>query len=62
MAIREIPRTEMPNQEEFLRDYAYAREPVVITDLFEGQEISRITTVEDAVSTWGDVNLVVQEE
>jgi hypothetical protein len=62
MAIREIPRTAMPSQEDFLRQYAFKREPVVITDLFAGQEISRITTVEDAVRAWGDVKLVVQEE
>jgi Cupin-like domain len=62
MPIREIPRTKMPSQEDFLREYSHRREPVVITDLFEGQEISRITTVEDAVGAWGDVNLVVQEE
>ncbi len=62
MAIREIPRIEMPARDEFLRQYAHEREPVVITDLFAGEEISRITTVEDAVRAWGDVKLVVQEE
>jgi Cupin-like domain len=62
MAIREIPRIEMPARDEFLRRYAYEREPVVITDLFAGEEISRIKTVEDAVRAWGDVKLVVQEE
>jgi hypothetical protein len=62
MAIQEIPRTKMPSQEEFLREYSYRREPIVIADLFEGQEISRIKSVEDAVQAWGDVKLVVQEE
>lgn len=62
MAVREIPRTAMPPRADFLAEYVYRREPVVITDLFEGQEISQITTVEDAVRVWGDVNLVVQEE
>src|SRR5690242_7432273 len=62
MPTREIPRTAMPSREDFLRDYVYEREPVVITDLFAGQEISEITTVEDALRAWGDVNLVVQEE
>jgi cupin-like protein len=52
----------MPSREDFLRDYVYEREPVVITDLFAGQEVSEITTVEDALRAWGDVNLVVQEE
>jgi hypothetical protein len=37
MPIREIPRTKMPSQEDFLREYSHRREPVVITDLFEGQ-------------------------
>jgi cupin-like protein len=62
MAVREIPRTAMPTQAEFLERYAYQREPVVITDLFEGQEISQVTTVDAAVREWGDVKLVVQEE
>jgi hypothetical protein len=62
MAIRDIPRTAMPREAEFLEQYAYAREPVVITDLFEGQEISRIETVEDALGAWGGMKLVVQEE
>jgi hypothetical protein len=62
MAVREIPRIEMLARTDFLAAYAYTREPVVITNLFEGQEISQITTVEEAVSAWGDVNLVVQEE
>ncbi|HSD24551.1 MAG TPA: cupin-like domain-containing protein [Solirubrobacterales bacterium] len=62
MPIREIPRTKMPSREDFLRDFAYHREPVVITDLFAGQEVSEVKTVEDAVRVWGDVGLVVQEE
>ncbi|MGZ5412040.1 MAG: cupin-like domain-containing protein [Solirubrobacterales bacterium] len=62
MAIHEIPRIAMPSQQEFLQEYAFQREPVVITNLFEGQEISEITTVEDAVRAWGDVKLLVQEE
>jgi Cupin-like domain len=62
MAIREIPRIAMPSQEDFLAEYAFKREPVVITDLFEGQEIEGITTVEDAVQAWGEVKLLVQEE
>ena len=52
----------MPSQADFLAEYPYRREPVVITDLFEGQEISQIETVDDAVRVWGDVKLVVQEE
>ena len=62
MAIREIPRTTMPPLTDFLAEYVYAREPVVLTDLFEGEEVDQISTVEDAVRVWGDVNLVVQEE
>jgi Cupin-like domain len=62
MAVRQIPRTEMPSHEEFLREYAFQREPVVLTNLFEGQEISRISTIEDAVEAWSDVKLMVQEE
>ncbi len=62
MEIREIPRIEMPSEADFLERYAFRREPVVITDLFEGQEISGVTTVQDAVRAWGEVKLLVQEE
>lgn len=62
MAIREITRTPMPPRADFLAQYVYAREPVVITDLFAGQDISEVGTVEDAARVWGDVDLVVQEE
>lgn len=62
MPVKDIPRISMPSRDEFLRDYAYEREPVVITDLFAGQEVAQIETVEDATSAWGDVKLLVQEE
>lgn len=60
--MNEIPRISMPDQAEFLREYAWERRPVVITDLFDGQEISRLTTIDDATRAWGDVQIQVQEE
>src|SRR5204862_370188 len=44
------------------REYVFARRPVVITNLFEGQPISEITTIDDAVRAWGAMKIHLQEE
>lgn len=62
MAPKEILRIETPDTSDFFRNYVYTREPVVLTDLFAGQAISEISTIDDARREWGDVELVVQEE
>ena len=62
MPIKEIHRTPMPASEDFLRDYVHARRPVVVTDLFEGQEIAAIATLEDALGAWGSMPIHLQEE
>ena len=59
---KEIARIAMPDREAFFRDYVFTRQPVVITNLFDGQEISRIDTIEDAVGAWGSMKLHLQEE
>jgi hypothetical protein len=48
MPPKEILQARMPGPDEFFRRYVFRRRPVVITDLFEGQEISRMATLEDA--------------
>lgn len=62
MSLNDIPRISMPSPADFFAEYVFKRRPVVITDLFEGQEISTITTLDDATRAWRDVKLHVQEE
>jgi hypothetical protein len=62
MPVRDIPRIAMPDRGRFFTDYVFAKQPVVITDLFAGQELSTVSTIEDAREAWGDVKLQVQEE
>lgn len=62
MPPKDISRISMPSPADFFAEYVFERQPVVITDLFEGQEISTITTIDDATRAWGDVKLNVQEE
>lgn len=62
MPPNDIPRISMPIPADFFAEYVFKRRPVVITDLFEGQEVSTIATLDDATRALGDVKLVVQEE
>jgi lysine-specific demethylase 8 len=62
MAAKEIARISKPTPAQFLRDYVETRTPVIITDLFAGQPIDRIRTLEDASAAFGDVPLHVQTE
>lgn len=62
MPIKEIARISMPNRDDFFRNYVFKGRPVVIANLFEGQEISDINTVEDAARVWGSMKIHVQEE
>jgi hypothetical protein len=62
MPPREITRTSMPDREHFFQEYVFEHRPVVITNLFEQQEISSISTIDDATRAWGTMNLHVQEE
>ncbi len=62
MPSQAIDRISMPSRESFLRDYVFARQPVVITNLFEQEEISTITTIDAATRAWGTMNISLQEE
>ena len=62
MPPKEIPRISMPDRDVFFEEYVFKRQPVVITNLFEGQEISKINTIDDAVRAWGPMKLHLQEE
>jgi lysine-specific demethylase 8 len=52
----------MPEPARFVDDYVQPRRPVVITDLFESQQISDVRTADDAVRAWGSMEIQVQEE
>lgn len=62
MAAKEIARISRPDPERFLRDYVRTRTPVIITDLFAGQPIDAIRTIEDASAAFGNVPMHVQTE
>lgn len=62
MSPKEIDRISMPDQDDFFRDYIFKRQPIVITNLFERQEISNISTLEDATHAWGSMKIHLQEE
>lgn len=62
MSRSEIERIAAPSREVFLKEYVYKQKPVVITNLFEGQPIRDISTVEDAKAKLGDMKLQVSDE
>jgi hypothetical protein len=62
MGAIEIKRISKLDPATFLRDYVQTRTPVIITDLFAGQAIDQIRTLEDARETFGNVPLQVQTE
>jgi len=52
----------MPDPQTFFRDYVCKRKPVIITNLFEGEEIRHIRTKQDARAQFDLVNLRVRPE
>lgn len=58
----DIARIVMPSAEDFVQSFVFQRRPVVITDLFQGQAISGIRTIDDATNAWGAMQIHVQEE
>ena len=62
MAIIPIQRISMPDDAVFLREYVSKRTPVIITDLFDGQAIRQIKSVQDAANAFGAAKLRVQPE
>ena len=62
MPPKEIARVSMPSRDDFFQEYVFKRQPVVITNLFGGQEISNINTIEDAARAWGTMVIHLQDE
>jgi lysine-specific demethylase 8 len=58
----ELARTSMPGPEEFFERYVFARQPVVVTDLFEHQDVAAVSTIDDAQRAWGTMPVQVQVE
>jgi lysine-specific demethylase 8 len=52
----------MPDPEDFFRQYVFERRPVVITNLFERQDVSTIITIDDATRAWGTMPIHLQAE
>jgi hypothetical protein len=62
MPVKLIERIRMPDRHTFFSKYVATRQPVIITDLFEGQPIREIRTFEDAKRAFGNVQLRVRTE
>ena len=62
MPPNEIARIAMPGRDDFYQQYVCKRRPVVITNLFEGQEISTISSIADAARAWATMQIHLQEE
>jgi lysine-specific demethylase 8 len=62
MALRRIPRISMPDPDTFIRDYVWKLQPVIVTDLFAGDEIGGITTLAAANAAFGRLRLRVEAE
>jgi hypothetical protein len=62
MPIKSIDRISMPDDDTFYQEYIFKRKPVIITNLFEGDEIRRIKSLEDAKKAFGQAKLRIQNE
>ena len=63
MSIRNsIERIPAPPLEVFQREYVFKQQPVIIVNLFEGQQINKISTIEQAENFLSELNLEIQEE
>ncbi|RKG69260.1 hypothetical protein D7V80_09365 [Corallococcus sp. CA054B] len=56
-----IERIKAPTREVFLNEYVRKQKPVIITNLFDGQPISRLSSLDIARKELGDMPVVVQE-
>jgi len=59
MPAKPIDRISMPDDETFFREYVFKRKPVIITNLFDGEEIREIQSLEQARKAFGPVKLAV---
>lgn len=57
----DIERIQVPTREAFLRDYVYPQRPVILTNLFEGQQIRSLGTLEDVQRELGEMPVSVRE-
>ena len=48
--------------EAFISEYVLTQKPVIITDMFKGQEIKDVKGKKDALERWSNINLKVQLE
>lgn len=62
MSPKSIERIKMPSRDVFFQEYVIPRRPVIITDLFAGQAIEKINTLQAAREEFGQVQLEVQPE
>jgi len=62
MAIKPIERISMPDPQTFYREYVFRRRPVIIRDLFQGEGIREIKSLQDARAAFDDVKIVAQRE
>ena len=60
MAIKTIERIRTPGRMDFYSKYVLPQQPVILTDLFEGQPIGQLGTLERARTELADVPLAVQ--
>ncbi|MEX0446272.1 cupin-like domain-containing protein [Xenorhabdus sp. SGI246] len=57
-----IERITLPTAEEFENSYMKTVTPVVITDLYSGEEIRDITSRDKVIEHWGNIRIPVQDE
>lgn len=62
MPKKEIPRISMPSKDAFIREYIEKRQPAIITDMFKGQPIEQLHTMEEASRAFGDVKIAVRPQ
>src|SRR5262245_57448247 len=62
MPAKQIDRIPMPDDATFFREYVFKRKPVIITNLFDGEEIRQIRSIEDARKAFGRARLRFQTE
>src|SRR6202030_2034826 len=62
MTMKSMDRISMPAGDTFFREYVAQRKPVIVTDLFQQDEIRSINTLQEAKDTFGKVSLRIQTE
>ena len=60
--LENIERITAPSVEVFRTEYLLKQKPVIITDLFKGQAIAAISTLDKAAALLGDMPIEIQEE